>query len=161
MNIYLMQHGLARTEEEDSDRPLSPAGRTEMETGAQAIKNLGIQFDLIVSSRRTRSQQTAAIVAEATGYALGQIVMTESVKPSADAGKFFSLLEKYSDKESVLIVGHLPSLGLFAGQLLTGAPRACIDFQHGGLGRIDTTSLTPSQGLLRYYLGPEHLALRA
>lgn len=82
MEIYLMQHGLALSEEQDPERGLSAEGKKQIETAAQAIRRMGLRFDLIVASNKERSRQTAHVVAEGTGYA-ESIVETDKVKPAA------------------------------------------------------------------------------
>ena len=64
MKLYLMQHALAYSAEEDSERPLSPAGINQAKASARGIKRLGLEFDLIVASPKRRAHQTAALIAE-------------------------------------------------------------------------------------------------
>ena len=87
MKLYLMQHGLALAEEENPDRPLSGAGISGIETAARAMAGMGLSFDLVISSRKQRSRQTAEIVAaerkghpllEAIGVPPGSVLITPS-----------------------------------------------------------------------------------
>jgi len=70
MKLYLMQHALAHTAAENPERPLNPEGVEQAKAAAHAIKKLGLSFDLIVSSRKRRARQTAALVAEAVRVCL-------------------------------------------------------------------------------------------
>ncbi len=47
MQVYLVQHGLAMSKEEDASRPLSATGREEVERVAQAAAAAGVRPDLI------------------------------------------------------------------------------------------------------------------
>ena len=68
MKVYLMQHALAYSSEEDQERPLSPAGIDQAKAAAKGIKRLGLTFDLIVTSPKRRAHQTAALIAEGVRF---------------------------------------------------------------------------------------------
>jgi phosphohistidine phosphatase len=68
-------------------------------------------------------------------------------------------LKQFAGKRSVLIAGHLPSLAEVASALLTAGSKATIQFERGGIGRIDVESLPTSEGKLRWYLTPAQLEL--
>ena len=63
--IYLIRHGLAGQFgdcEDDSLRPLSEIGVKKTTKVAQKLKELGLQFDLILTSPYARSMETAIIL---------------------------------------------------------------------------------------------------
>ena len=68
-------------------------------------------------------------------------------------------LQQFQDKQSVLIAGHLPSLAEVASFLLTAGSKATIQFERGGIGRIDVDALPTHEGRLRWYLTPAQLEL--
>ncbi len=43
MQVYLVQHGLAKSKEEDPERPLTAAGREEVERVARAAAAAGVR----------------------------------------------------------------------------------------------------------------------
>lgn len=159
MEIYLMQHGLAVSEQEDPERPLSPSGKAQIEKSAAAIRVMGLRFDLIVASTKKRSKQTAHIVADAIGYPAGAVIETESVKPTAPPGESIDFISRFRQKNSILIAGHLPSLAKIASSLLAGNAEVAIRFENGGLCRIDIETLPAHNGVLGWYLTPAQLAL--
>ena len=161
MEIYLMQHGPNLSKNEDPEESLSPEGEAMVFKAAQAIKRMGLNFDAIIASPKMRSKQTAAVLAEAVGYPVESIVETEKVKAMTPAEDTIGYLEGLEDKQSVLIAGHLPSLAKVASSLLTSGSKAKIQFERGGIGRIDVDSLPTSEGRLRWYITPEQLALMA
>jgi phosphohistidine phosphatase len=126
---------------------------------AQAIKKMDLTFDVIIASPKKRSQQTAALVAKAVGFPVDNIVETEKVKAMTPAEETIRYLEEFQGKQSVLIAGHLPSLAEVASFLLTSGSKATIQFERGGIGRIDVESLPTSEGKLRWYLTPDQLQL--
>ena len=161
MEIYLMQHGPNLSKDVDPEESLSPAGEDQVSKAAQAIKKMGLSFDVIIASPKKRSKQTAAIVAEAIGFPLDSIVETEQVKAMTPAEDTISYLKQFEGKKSLLLAGHLPSLAEVASALLTSGSRATVEFERGGIGRIDVESLPTSEGKLRWYLIPDQLELMA
>ena len=161
MEIYLMQFGPNLSKAEDPEEPLSPEGEAQILAAAQAIKKMGLQFDVILASPKRRSKQTAAIVAGAVGFPEENIVETELVKAMTPAEETILYLKQFEGKNTVLLAGHLPSLSEVASSLLTEGSRAAIQFERGGLGRIDVERLPTHEGKLRWYITPEQLKLMA
>jgi phosphohistidine phosphatase len=159
MEIYLMQHGPNLSKDEDPEESLSPEGEVQISKAAQAIKKMGLEFDVIIASPKKRSQQTAAVVARTIGFPVDSIVETEKVKAMTPAEETIRYLEEFQGKQSVLIAGHLPSLAEVASFLLTSGSKATIQFERGGIGRIDVNALPTHEGRLRWYLTPAQLDL--
>ncbi len=86
---------------------------------------------------------------------------TEKVKAMTPVEETSHYLEQFKDKQSVLIAGHLPSLAEVASSLLTSGSKATIQFERGGIGRIDVDALPTHEGRLRWYLTPAQLELMA
>jgi phosphohistidine phosphatase len=120
MQLYLMQHGLALSEQEDAERPLSPGGVEQIQDAAAGMKQLRLAFDLIISSPKRRAHQTAALVAEAVRYPYSDILVSDSLLPQADPKDILELLVVEPSQSHILIVGHQPCLGKFASLLLGG-----------------------------------------
>jgi len=122
---------------------------------------MGIGFDLILSSPKKRSRQTAAIVAEEVEFPPEKIMETEKVKAMTPPEETIKALSELSQHKRVLIAGHLPSVAEIASFLLTEGPKATIEFERGGCCRIDVEGLPTHSGRLRWYLTPEQLRLLA
>jgi phosphohistidine phosphatase len=159
MEIYLMQHGPNLSKDEDPEESLSLEGEVQISKAAQAIKKMGLEFDVIIASPKKRSQQTAAVVARTIGFPVDSIVETAKVKAMTPAEETIRYLEEFQGKQSVLIAGHLPSLAEVASFLLTSGSKATIQFERGGIGRIDVNALPTHEGRLRWYLTPAQLDL--
>ena len=101
MEIYLMQHGPNLSKDEDPEESLSQEGEAQVSRAAQAVKKMGLKFDAVIASPKKRSQQTAAIVAEAVGFPVEGIVETERVKAMTPAQETIDYLYQFQDKESV------------------------------------------------------------
>ena len=161
MEIYLMQHGPNFSKDEDPEESLSPEGEGQVSKAAEAIRKMGLKFDVVIASPKRRSKQTAAIVAKAVGFPVEGIVETDRAKAMTPAEETVNYLKQFEDRQSVLIAGHLPSLAEVASSLLTLGSKATIQFERGGIGRIDVESLPTHEGRLRWYLTPDQLALMA
>ena len=161
MEIYLMQHGPALPKEQDPDEGLSPDGEARIHASGKALKKMGVTFDVILSSPKKRSRQTAAIVAEEVGFPPEKIMDTEKVKAMTPPEETIKTLTEHAGKERILIAGHLPSVAEVASFLLTEGSKALVEFEMGGCCRIDVEDLPTHSGHLRWYITPEQLKLIA
>jgi len=159
MEVYLMQHGKALSEEVDPERSLSPEGENQISASGQALQKMGIGFDLIVTSPKKRARQTAEIVARTVNYPVNDIETTETLQPTVPAQQAITFLTTHEDKRRVLLAGHLPSLGEIASRLLSEASSVSIRFEMGGVCRIDMDRLQVGAGQLRWYVTPDQLRL--
>ena len=153
MKVYLMQHALAYSSQEDQERPLSPAGIDQAKAAAKGIKRLGLTFDLIVASPKRRAHQTAALIAEGVRFPHSDILTTEAVLPQSQPQELLDLLQKELPQSSVLVVGHMPQLGELSSQLLQGGE---ILFENAGLACFEISSSHPAQ--LKFLLTAQQLA---
>lgn len=160
MELYLMQHGAAFSQEKDPGRGLTPEGGEQIRTSGQAMKKLGLSVDLIATSTKKRARQTAEQVASIIGYPETKIVETEKLDPAAPAREALDYLSSFTGKRRILIAGHLPSLQRIASELLSAGDSFTIHFENGGICRIDTQD-EGRPGILRWHLPPGHLALIA
>jgi phosphohistidine phosphatase len=161
MEIYLMQHGPSFSRDMDPEESLTPDGEAMIAMAGRGLKRIGLRFDVIVCSTKKRALQTARIVAEQLGFEPEKILQTDFLKPMAAPEESIRLLKQYEGVKAVLVAGHLPSLAEIASMLLTEGSKATIQFERGGIGRIDVDSLPTHQGRLRWYLTPEQLKLMA
>ena len=131
MHAYLVQHGKAKSAEEDPNRGLSDEGREEVARMAQFMTALRITISLIQHSGKLRSEETAHILASKIRCTAGPCHI-DGLNPSDDPSITANFLKVYT--EDVLIVGHLPHLERLTSLLLTGnADRRPIQFRNGGI----------------------------
>ena len=161
MEIYLMQHGSALPKEQDPEEGLSPDGKARIHASGKALKKMGITFDVILSSPKKRSQQTASIVAEEVGFPPDKIIETEKVKALTHPEETLTIVDECSGNQRILIAGHLPSVAEVASFLLTKGSKVTIEFERGGCCRIDVEDLPAHSGHLKWYLTPDQLNLIA
>jgi phosphohistidine phosphatase len=141
-----MQHALAYSAEEDAERPLNPVGVKQAKQSASGIKRLGLVFDLIMTSPKRRTKQTAALVAEEVRYPYSDIMTTEALLPDRTPAELLELLQKESTDSRILIVGHLPHLALLADTLSGGD----LVFENAGLTCLEMSG--PKTARLTFHL---------
>ncbi|MDD4952215.1 MAG: histidine phosphatase family protein [Desulfovibrionaceae bacterium] len=157
MRLYLMQHGVCLPKEADPEQALSPVGREVVEKNARALRRMGLWFDAVVSSPKKRAVQTAAIVAETTGFPVQAIVQTDMLRATMQAENSLEFLKGLKAKQSVFAAGHLPSLGNVASLLLCKSGRVSLDIKNGGITCLETPTLAPGSATLMFMLTPAQL----
>ncbi len=135
MRLYLVQHGAAKTEAEDPQRGLTKEGRRTVERMAEFLASTGVSVDRIEHSEKPRAGQTAEILAARLRPPEGT-KQVAGMAPNDDVGPTVSRLEMES--KNLMLVGHLPHLSRLVARLLgLGAERTVVQFQMGGVVRID------------------------
>ena len=154
MNLYLMRHANAGIRREnpalDAKRALVKDGKDQCILMARMLSALKVQADVIVSSPLKRALQTAQLVGTELGYE-AKVEVSAALGPDADYAAFLRLVEKYSDREDVLMVGHNPNLFKFLGQLITGNGGAGVRMRKGTVARIAMDKHPP---LLQWLIDP-------
>lgn len=120
-HLFLLRHGEADhdgppTWGHDSERPLTREGKEKMAIQALAMRRMEMAIETIVTSPYRRARQTAEAVASA--YHL-EDRMTESdlLKPGAEFKDLVRTMRTVRG-ERILVVGHAPDLGIWAGELI-------------------------------------------
>ncbi len=116
MKLYLVQHGEAKSKEEDPRRPLTDRGREDVKRVADFIAKLGIGVDRIVHSTKLRARQTAEIIARELH--IERMEESDALNPLADPNVWASKLKDQED--DLMLVGHIPHLSKLVSLLITG-----------------------------------------
>ena len=126
MQLYLVQHGQAKTKEEDPERPLTDQGVDDASGVARrAVDDLGVRPARLLHSGKTRARQTADIWGGLLGAAVEEV---DALAPNDDPTTWQAQVAAEAD--DLLLVGHLPHLARLAGLLHAGGP-----VQAGRVGR--------------------------
>ena len=128
---------------EDEERPLNPEGIGQGKAAGRGVKQLGLSFDLVITSPKRRARQTAALVAEAVRFPYSDIMSSDAVMPQSGAQNLLKLIRQEPAESSILIVGHLPQLEELSKELLKGCAIAfsnagliCIEISETGAARL-------------------------
>ena len=136
VNLYLVQHGQAKAENEDPQRPLTREGVDDVARVARrAVEQIRVRPDRLVHSGKARARQTAEIWGRLLNVDVEQV---DALGPNDDPTIWVERLAAESD--NIMLVGHLPHLARLVALLVTGASdRVVIQFQQGGLVGLERT----------------------
>jgi phosphohistidine phosphatase len=134
MKLYLVQHGQAKPEDEDPERPLTTDGADVVgRVARRAVERLGVRPRRVVHSGKTRARQTAEIWGRLLDVDAEQ---SDALAPNDDPTAWVRRIA--DENEDLMLVGHLPHLARLATMLLTGsAADPLIQFQQGGLVTLE------------------------
>lgn len=131
MKLYLVQHGINHSEENDPEKGLTEQGARDVEKLAQFVANMGLQFEAIFHSEKKRAAQTALILGKHLKHDLG-VHETDFLGPNDDVGVWVNRA-LCSDADPIL-VGHLPFLDRMASSLIAqDEGRQVFSFQRGAM----------------------------
>ena len=133
---------------QDEDRGLTAAGLAQAKAAARGIAALAPAITVVLTSPYLRARQTAEPVAQALG--LSGIRASRALEPGSDPEAILSELEE-SAEESVLLVGHAPTLGHLLGLLVTGSPDGYIPLSKAGAACVSFEGVE-RRGRLRAFL---------
>ena len=160
MELYVLRHAIALTCSEagvshDSERPLSTEGRDKMKRIASAMKTIGIEVDLVLSSPYVRARDTALLAHEGMGLK-NSLEFTDALASGQDTKLVLAeLKERFKKSERIMVVGHEPDLSLLIGKV-TSLGRLHVEMKKAGLAKIEIHQTHPEiKGTLEYLLTPK------
>jgi phosphohistidine phosphatase len=145
MNLYIIRHAIAVDQatsdyESDSERPLTDKGRKKMRQIAKGLRNLGVEFDLILSSPYVRARETAEILADVFRMK-EKLDFSDNLIPLGNPELLIGEInEKYS-VDSLALVGHEPHLSTLIGMLVAENAKADITLKKGGVCYLSADDL--------------------
>jgi phosphohistidine phosphatase len=147
MKLYIVRHAIAVPHGTpgvaEDDRPLTEEGIRKMRQAAVGLFRLGYVPDLILTSPLIRATQTSEILIETFGKGTG-LTVAPSLAPSGRRTELFSQIARQAKKtRRLMLVGHQPSLGEIAGEILWRAREHFIDLKKGGVCAIELASIQP------------------
>lgn len=156
MELYLLRHAHAgdptKWSGDDADRPLSARGRRQAERLGRLLAGAGFEPDVIVSSPKARSAQTAEIVAEALG---ARVRTDERLAFGFGLGDLAALVRELGGPAQLVVVGHDPDFSDLLAELVG---TSSIPMRKGALARVDLDGdPAPGAGLLRWLVPPDLL----
>ncbi len=122
MLLYIVRHGIAVDKADpkappDPERPLTPKGIQKTRAAALGLKELGVEPDVLMTSPYVRAAQTAEIFAEALGFPIAKVRVTDSLKPPANPADFIKEVSRLTVKEAMCF-GHGPHVDQLIAQLV-------------------------------------------
>ena len=125
--IWLLRHGDAEdgAGKSDAERDLTEKGERQSRDAGKALKNLGVELDVCLTSPRVRARRTAELACEPLGCPVEEDVRL--------AGGDFDPLELAAGRGEVMLVGHEPDFSS-AVALVTGSR---VKMKKGGIAALD------------------------
>jgi phosphohistidine phosphatase len=130
MRLVLVHHADAVGPEVDPQRPLSMAGRFDVERLASAAAARGVKPAVIWHSGKLRARQTAEAFWKACNP-FAELKASRGLQPSDGPWLFRDLLVE--EDRDLLAVGHMPSLPRILALLVAGSDDAHATFPLHGL----------------------------
>lgn len=145
MNLYIIRHAIAVDEatpdyQSDSERPLIEKGRKKMRRIAKALRQLNVEFDLILSSPYVRARETAEILADVFKMKK-KLEFSDNLIPLGNPKLLLAEInEKYS-VDSLALVGHEPHLSACIGMLVAENNKLEMTLKKGGVCYLSADDL--------------------
>ena len=120
MDLILWRHAEAfemREIENDLERALTPKGERHARRVAEWLNQVLPHSTKVISSPALRAKQTAEALER-------KFKLNDALAPEGTVDGLLAAVRWPDAREPVLVVGHQPTLGLVAAQLLCGAPHA-------------------------------------
>lgn len=140
VRLYLIRHGKAASAsrcDRDADRELTGHGREQCRRIALAFRTLEIRCEAVFASPLTRARASAEFL-----VAAGVAPLVEELDELAPGGSLDALLPRITQwrddrRGDLALVGHLPSLALWAEQLVWGEERGRLHLPTAGVIGIE------------------------
>ncbi|WP_063573264.1 MULTISPECIES: histidine phosphatase family protein [Luteibacter] len=151
--LILLRHAEAspngKDGKDDRERKLTEHGQNEARAAGEWLASHGIHYDRVLCSPSERTKETAAL-------ALGQIKPTYDDKIyDATVGDLYDLLDKQSDVERVVLVGHNPGIEQLVAFLVEGRSEDYRGMPPGGMARLVFDGpLEPGKAKLETFWSP-------
>ena len=157
--LYLIRHGIAAERGEawpdDAKRPITDEGVRRLRRIAAGLVEIGVGFDVMLTSPLVRAKQTAEIIAGGLDPH-PPIVVTDALSPGAPYASVVDELGKQARRRRIALIGHEPGIGALAARLI--GSRHSLEFKKGAVARIDLAALPPTgAGSLHWFLTPKLL----
>jgi phosphohistidine phosphatase len=166
--LFILRHAKSSWDDpglEDRERPLAPRGQRAVAVLAEHLKANAIAPELVLCSSSRRTRETL----DGIGAGGRQVIERELYGASAD--ELLARLQRVDDEvESVMVIGHNPTMQTLVLRLAAGSPaadelaQAQAKFPTGALATLAFESawsgLGPGRAQLTAFVRPKALARR-
>jgi phosphohistidine phosphatase len=125
--IWILRHGDAEAGEgkPDADRDLTEKGEKQSIAAGQALKELGVELDVCLTSPKVRAKRTADLACKLLGV--------DVEEDDRLAGGDFDPVELAAGRGEVMLVGHEPD----CSQAVALATGSRVKMKKGGIAGFD------------------------
>ena len=155
MELYLIRHGIAQERDfaiKDNDRTLTKVGQDKTKEVAKRLYNLGLRFDLILTSPLARSLQTAEIFTQM--QLSSQLQVSTELAPNGNIHSWLNWLEQqnYPPTSKLALIGHQPDLGAWASMLVWGEAKEALILKKAGIIGLNLPTMRSPIGQSQMFL---------
>lgn len=161
MKLYLLRHGTAvdigqKRVTSDAGRMLTREGRRDTRTILRAVRPV-CRPDCIVTSPLVRARETAEI-AHACLPGKPPLLLLDHLEPGGDMSGIVTWLRARREA-AIMLVGHMPALGILASALVFGEKKERIILKKSGVCCIEfEAGLGTGKGRLAWLVSPVLIA---
>jgi len=164
VRLILFRHGPAGQRDasrwpDDSQRPLTTRGLERTRRAAGGLARIEPGIHAILTSPCLRAEATAKLLADALGSADVQVL--EALRPGGSVRQVITQLQDFPTAAVVVLVGHEPDLGRWAGMLVFGVASQLPLKKAGACEVRFEGAVTPGRGQLAWLVPPRFLRRRA
>src|SRR5918999_3869936 len=123
MRLYLVQHGDAVPEQVHAERPLSAAGRRDVEAVARLLASKGMRAERVAHSGKLRARQTAELLTAALAPGIAPEIMA-GLNPNDPVEPLARTISDWTS--DMMLVGHLPFMRKLVARLVAGDERTLV-----------------------------------
>jgi len=162
VNLYIVRHAIAVQRgdpgyEDDSQRPLTAAGKKKFKKIVKGLAQLGTEFDVILTSPYVRARDTAKILAKEFGMKNDVAFSDNLIQPGNFENLIKEIQEKY-DVNNLALVGHEPMLSSLISWLTTGNTDMKMTLKKGGVAFLIAENLyQDGRAVLQWLLTPAQM----
>ncbi|MBK8396575.1 MAG: phosphohistidine phosphatase SixA [Leptospiraceae bacterium] len=160
MKLIIGRHGEAEQDSptgSDKDRRLTEKGKVDIACMANFIHKSPLRVTQIFYSPFARTTETAEIYSEIIQFK-GTTIPSNILLPGNDYSDLFPILNKLTNSDTVLLIGHNPDVSFFTGRLiLNEALSRSFLFSPGSTVAINIAKENFLNGQLIWMISPEFL----
>lgn len=155
MIVYFLRHANAGQKRQnpiqDDRRPLDKEGIEQCRYVGRLLNAMDTHVEVIYSSPLKRATQTASLVGNEIDYEQ-KIELTPALRPNAAFEGFRTLLHSLRGIESVMVVGHNPTMSRFLSLMVNGGLNdRAIEMKKGSVARVE---MGPKRSVLSWLVTP-------
>ncbi len=163
MELYFIRHGIAQERDlaiQDEERSLTKVGQDKTKAVAKRLYELGLRFEIILTSPLARTHQTAEILLET--QLSSQLQVSTELAPNGNIHSWLNWLaqQNYQPDRKLALVGHQPDLGEWASMLVWGEAKDGLILKKAGIIGLNLPTMrSPIGNSQMFLLTPPKLLL--
>jgi phosphohistidine phosphatase SixA len=165
MDVLLVRHAIAEERDfdrwpDDRGRPLTREGTRKFRAVAQVLARCWETPDLVLASPLARTWQTAQLLEEECRWPEPE--ECPALEPAKKPSEILAMLKKRAEAETVVLVGHEPSLQGILSHFVAGAAEGLpVEMKKGGAALVRFDGNVRAGGAKLLWLVPPRLLLAA